>query len=139
MENAGMLNNKGFTLVEILSTIVIIAMLMGIGIPGIMKISERMNVRAYNTKVDLVEQSAKLWGQDHNALLRATDCTVEGKTYKCKKIKISELIEEDYLDSESKTENVYINPKDDSSMLDKCVYVYKKNNRVYSYYDNGAC
>ena len=42
MENAGMLNNKGFTLVEILSTIVIIAMLMGIGIPGIMKISERM-------------------------------------------------------------------------------------------------
>lgn len=133
------MNNKGFTLVEILATIVLIALLLGLGIPGVMKISENMKKRAYNTKVDLIEQAGILWGQDNKTRLQSNpDCQIkknnnnsEGK-YNCKKIKINDLIAEDYLEADA--DGKFIDPIDNSDLTDKCVYVYKKNNRVYAYY-----
>jgi len=59
-----MKNKKGFTLIEILVVIVLVALLLGIGIPGVMKISQNMKKRSLNTKLDLVEQAAILYGQD---------------------------------------------------------------------------
>ena len=44
------MNNKGFTLVEILSVIVLIALLLGIGIPGIMRISNKMKENSKEKK-----------------------------------------------------------------------------------------
>lgn len=130
-------DNKGFTLVEILSTIVIIALLIGIGVPGVMQISKRMKFRSYETKIDLVERAGELWGQDNKALLGETECTIDGVTYKCKKVKIKDLIIADYLDSESKEANSFISPVTNKEIIEECVYVYKKNNRVYSCYDRG--
>ena len=128
------MNNKGFTLVEVLSVIVLIALLFGIGIPGIMKISDNMKIRSYNTKVDLLEQAGELWGQDNQTLLQTNICSIDSKNYRCYKVPIKDLINEDYLESENKSNPEFKNPKDDSSMLDNCVYIYKKNNRVYAKY-----
>ena len=69
MKHVG-INNKGFTLVEILAVIVLIGLLFGVGIPAISKISKNMEVRSYTQKVKLVEKAGELWGQDNKALLQ---------------------------------------------------------------------
>ena len=100
-----------------------------------------MKNKSYNTKVEIIEQAGILWGQDNKALLQSSGkCSIEEKEYSCKKITIENLINEDYLESENQDNLEYKNPKDGSNMLKKCVYVYKKNNRVTSYYsESNSC
>ena len=130
-------NNKGFTLVELLSVIVLIGLLLGLGIPGINRIKQNMSKKSLNTKINLIEQAAVLWGQDNKTLLQAkSDCNdKDGNTISCYKKTIESLIEEDYLESESHNEITYTNPVDNSELKGKCVYVYKKNNRVYANFE----
>lgn len=136
-------NNKGFTLVELLSVIVLIGLLLGLGIPGINRIKQNMNKKSLNTKINLIEQAAVLWGQDNKTLLQAkSNCTdKDGNTISCYKKTIASLIEDDYLESESHNEITYTNPVNNSELKDKCVYVYKKNNRVYANFEleNNSC
>lgn len=136
------MNKKGFTLVELLSVIVLIGLLLGIGVPGVMRISKKMKERSFNTKKEQIEQAATLWGQDNRTRLSKSTCKVlessVEKEYPCYKISIKELIKEDYLDSENNnSENIeYKNPIDNKDIKEMCVYVYKKNKRVYAYYTN---
>ncbi len=126
-----MKNKKGFTLVELLSVIVLISLLLGLGIPGISRISKNMKERSYKTKVNLIEQAAVLWGQDNKTRLQTDICDIdedsttgeEGKESNCHIISTSELISEDYLTADI-----------DENISDTCVWVYRKNNRVYAYY-----
>lgn len=140
------MNNKGFTLVELLATIILIGLLIGIGVPGISRISKNMKEKSLNTKTDLLEQHAVLWGQDNKALLQTdNDCEIDNDKYNCKKLSIYNLIEEGYLDSESYNEVIYTNPVNDKNLANKdiCVecniHIYKKNNRVYAYFGDKSC
>lgn len=139
------MNKKGFTLVELLSVIVLISLLLGIGIPGISKISENMKKRSLNTKIELIEQAGVFWGQDNKAMLQANEyCSIddEGTISTCKKISIKELISEDYLDSETYNDVIYTNPRNNKNLanIEGCyVHVYKKNNRVYAYFGEKSC
>ena len=56
--------NKGFTLVEILAVIVIISMIVVIAIPTSQGIAKKTNEKMYSTKLDIAVQSAKLWSFD---------------------------------------------------------------------------
>ena len=135
------MNKKGFTLVEILSVLVLISLLLGLAIPGINKISSNMKKKSYSKKVSLVESAAELWGQDNKTLLQSSsDCEIKGgEKVSCYKITVGSLIENNYLDSD-RNSGEYISPLDNSDMKNQCVYVYKKNNRVYSYYSkNNNC
>ena len=42
------------------------------------------------------------------------------------------MIKDDYLDADA--DGKFIDPRDNSDLIDKCVWVYKKNNRVYAKY-----
>ena len=133
------MKKNGFTLVELLSVLVLISLLMGIAIPGINRISKNMKTKSYNEKKELIESAAVLWGQDNKTLLQSTSCTVNGVDYSCYRISIKSLIEEDYLDYD-RNGNEYIDPETYSDIKDKCVYVYRKNKRVYAYFDKeNAC
>lgn len=131
-----MKNNRGFTLIEILSVIILITLLLGVGIPGINKISNSMKEKSLNAKIDLIEKAAVLWGQENKVLLqKETDCVYKDKnnndiTTSCYKISIGNLISEGFIPSEEYNE-----------FINNCVYVYKKNNRVYAYYSktNAGC
>lgn len=140
-----MKNNNGFTLVELLSVIVLIGLLIGIGIPGINKISDNMNRKSLEKKISLVESSAILWGQDNIALLqKESGCETDEGSYTCYKITIEELIVADYLDSENykASDPIYNNPLTGENLAtdsDCKVFVYKKNNRVTAYFGNKSC
>ena len=91
-------NKKGFTLVELLSVIVLIGLLVGIGIPGISRISSNMKKKSLNTKIDLIEQAGIFWGQDNKAMLQSSQCFIDDDETiaSCKKIYIAELIGVEY-------------------------------------------
>lgn len=129
------MKKNGFTLVELLSVLVLISLLMGIAIPGINRISKNMKTKSYNEKKELIESAAVLWGQDNKTLLQANnDCKLStDEIVLCYKITVGSLIENSYLDSDNNS-GKYINPLDNSDMKNQCVYIYKKNKRVYSYF-----
>jgi len=127
------MNKKGFTLVELLAVIVLVSLLMGLGVVGVSRISKNMKEKAFKEKISLIEQAAVLYGQDNKALLQSSGtCPTDEGVFSCKSITIRELIENDYLESENINELEYKNPKDNTSMLDNKVFIYKKNNRVYA-------
>lgn len=132
------MKKNGFTLVELLSVLVLLSLLMGIAIPGINRISKNMKTKSYNEKKELIESAAVLWGQDNKTLLQR-DKNCNDDIDSCYKISIENLIKEDYLDYD-RNGNEYIDPETDSDIKDKCVYVYRKNKRVYAYFDKeNAC
>lgn len=127
------LNKQGFTLVEILVVIVLISLILGLGIPGIMKLSENMKKRSLNSKINIVESAAIVWGNDNKTLLKKTICEINGLGYDCYKLSLGNLIEEDYLPSESVDKISYLNPSNKEELINNCIYIYKRNNKVYSY------
>ena len=127
------INKKGFTLVEILVVIALIGLILGLGVPGIMKLSENSKKRTYKQKVSLIESAGVAWGNNNKTLLKSTTCDIDGIEYDCYKVSVERLIEDDYLNSEKNGEIAYSDPTDNTkSLIHNCVFIYKKNNRVYS-------
>ena len=62
------MKNKGFTLVEVLAVIVVIGLLMVLTIPNIMKMSRSTKEKAYLTKIDLIETSARQYASNQSVL-----------------------------------------------------------------------
>lgn len=131
------MNKKGFTLVELLAVLVLISLLMGLAIPGINRISNNMKKKSYNQKIKLIESAAELWGQDNKTRLQTTKCNIDNNEVPCYKIKIEELLSENYIDSDNNS-GKYANPKNDKDMKECIVFVYKQNKRVYAKFDNGS-
>lgn len=121
---------KGFTLVELIIVIAIIALLMVVAIPSILLISNKINDRMYNSKVELILAAAEIYADDNFASLFGDGTN---KT----SIKVKELVptylEADEVDKNPQTGVVtytITDPRDDSSMNDKVIWLTKKNSRV---------
>ncbi len=125
-----MKNNKGFTLVELLAVIVVLALLVSIAVPGAIKISNKLKVNMYCSKIDLIETAAKLYGEDRKESFTANFTTSSG-TYKSKTIKVLDLINSGDLKKDNETSPYIVDPRDDSKMDDMTLTVYVKYNRVY--------
>ena len=77
------MNNKGFTLVELLTVIVIIGLLIAITIPATSKIIKASKEKAYTTKVEFIESEAALYGETNLDYLRKGMDFDTGKTSLC--------------------------------------------------------
>ena len=128
----GVGNKKGFTLIELLAVIILFGLLIGLTVPGINVISANMKKKAYNSKIELIEEAAVLWGQDHKLLIGDDTCSITEYT-SCTNITVDKLLEEDYLEGENNTDD-YTNPIDGNSIKYNNVEVYIKNKRVYAKY-----
>lgn len=64
------MKNKGFTMVEVLAVIVIIAIIMVVAAPSIFKTGDRMNQKGLDSKIELIEKSAIIYAQDNANTLK---------------------------------------------------------------------
>lgn len=157
------MNNKGFTLVEIISVIALLGLVIGICVPSIMNASTNVKKKTLQTKVDSIEKAAILYGQKNREEiskyidgkdgggnnLTGTALDNYKKEYKCcfkdetlikdcyykeDAIKVSELVTEGYINYDEGTIGI-TNPVNDASLLDCKVQIYKKYNKIYAVYD----
>ena len=121
------MNKKGFTLVELLGVVVILAIIIGIASAGAITISNRSRQKMYESKVEMILKAAILYYQDKkNELNKET-------------VKVSDLLGQGYLKKDDSDGNA-LNPLDGSS-LNKCeIKVTKHSNRYYAeQFNNTDC
>ena len=120
-----MKKKNGFTLVELLAVIVVLAIIIGIAIPASMLISNRTKKKMFCKKITMLEQTAVLYGQDNfNMILNAG---TEGVS-----VRVDDLVLNGYLKKDVKEaelgDGTIINPMDSSSMDDYQIKIYINNN-----------
>lgn len=135
------LNKKGFTLVEMLAVIAILALVMSLCVMGVVKVKNNALEKMLENKMNDLVGSAILLGQQSEDLEEV--CNVDGEVYNyCKIVTVKDLIEQKYYSSNMDLKNDVTN----NSMLCDKLIVYRKNNRmnakfinVYSNTENKTC
>ena len=133
-----MKNKKGFTLVELLAVIVLLAIVGAIGSLGVTKVKKSIEDKLTVTKLEQALNAATEYAEDY----KQENCTIQ----------ITDLITKEYLESEEGTTykvdkdgtetekidnnliNMYANAhtKKNMSQYIICVYKNKNNNRYHS-------
>ncbi len=122
-----MKNKNGFTLVELLAVIVVLAIIITIAVPSAISISNKIKAKMYETKIQMIKDAAKLYGQENpSKVSNDENCTSNGK------VKVGDLVNDGYIKKDDVENGFVINPKNNKSMNEVDICIYKKNNRVYS-------
>ena len=90
------LNNKGFTLVEILAVLIILIAIMAVAIPSITSSIERTKEKQNNARKEMLESFAELYVDNHKNQVE-NNLGVNDSCY----IEISTLKEESYFKEEA--------------------------------------
>lgn len=96
-----MRSKKGFTLVELLAVISVLAIVMVIVIPAVSNNSKTAKEGILKTKLDLIVDQSIIWGQDHinyfvNESAPLQECTTSDDLVSCK-ISFDALAKEGYV------------------------------------------
>lgn len=131
------MNNKGFTLVELLAVIVLISVVALIGTTSVIGVRKAINKKLFFTKLDLVIEAAKDYGSDNKDKISNSINTIiiEGKNYKYIEETVDFLISENYYETDetdSSGNHALINNMDNIVYNDLKVKIYKKNNRIHA-------
>ena len=133
------MNKKGFTLVEVLTTIVIITLITLIVIPSIIAINNSVKKRMLKNKEDVIVASAELYATNNPDIFN-------GQTEV--KVTVRELISRGFLNPDAKNnegncindnKGCLINPVDKSSMNDEYVIIIKQAVGVKVVYKGESC
>ena len=141
---------KGFTLVELLAVITILSVVMSVALFSVISIRNDSLENIVDTKIDLIEQAAILYGQENPSAINNTTCKeivlksdesgdeVYTPSY-CVTVNAGFLIDEGYFNSgdldEENGEPDLINDVTSTSMRNDTVIIYRMNNRIYSIMD----
>lgn len=120
-------SNKGFTLVELLGVIIVLALIVTLIVPQTKKIIDQAKQKTYEDQVKRIETSAREWGVDNASALP------EDETVAPLPITISKLQEDGYL-----AKGDIVDQRTNTNMTG-CVIVYydgNYNQYVYEYKDN---
>ncbi|HOP65904.1 MAG TPA: prepilin-type N-terminal cleavage/methylation domain-containing protein [Bacilli bacterium] len=128
------MKNKGFTLIEMLAVVIILAVLVLIATPAVISISARVRTNMYCTKIEMLEKAGEMYAQE-NTLDEI--CTINSVSYSCKNITVHTLISLNYVDAD-KNDTILTDPRDDSSMNDTEIIVYQKGTRYYTIIEAAA-
>ncbi len=129
------MNKKGFTLVELLAVIVLIAVISGIGITSYALIKNKINKKIFTNKLAEIVSSAEKWGEYNKDKLSKeitleelikdkyfeTDETIDATKYNC----------DDSNKENGLCKNVVINNVDNIVINNLEIKVFKKNKQVY--------
>ncbi len=142
-----MKNNKGFTLVELLAVIVVLALLVSIAVPSTVSISNRLKKKMYCSKIDSIETAAALYGEDAKESFTGKytyigpDSTDASKTVTLSNLpsqtmQVKDLVEKGYLKKDQDTMPYIVDPRDKVSedLYNMSFTVYVKYNRIYVHF-----
>ena len=69
------MKKNGFTLVEVLTVIVILSLLIAIAIPSTIAVNKKIKSKMLTTKLELATKNALLWAKDNRRCFTSTDCS----------------------------------------------------------------
>ena len=101
------MNKKGFTLIETIMVIAILALLMLILVPNVITLINKNNIKSCHNLEDSIKNATKIYVTNNKYQL-GFSCGTE------KEIKIQDLIDSGDL---KLTDNKLVNPKDNSTIL----------------------
>ena len=119
------MNNKGFTMVEVLATFVLMGIILGIAFPAIDSLYQDSSKQTYETYEMALKTAAKLYVDqyDRDLWTYSTDSSVENET--CVKLEFKDIRCEGLIkDFEGKNKNYVV---DENNTY---VYAIKKGNKV---------
>lgn len=138
------LNNKGFTLIEVLAVIVILSILMAIMVPSVGNIMKKNKEDNYQNLKDSIISAAKIYVSDNRYQIIVGSCTttntkvdvlsVNDQTLSSSKLPISFLVDAGNLKTTS--DGKILNPKDKTSLNLGNSYVvvkYQCDKKEYEY------
>lgn len=122
------MKKRGFTLVELLAVLVVLAVISTIAFPIVNNIIDESEEKAYKQQIKTIEKAAKNWSTDNSNLLVEIDDNDEIVNKSCY-ITLDRIKYEGYLET-----NDTINPIDDSNMNNYVVELnYDSNSHQYLY------
>ena len=140
------MNEKGFTLIEILAVVTIIALITIVAVPSALTFQENMNKKMYCSKIETIETSARLYGNDIFDTIKnyeegESNCTgadLDDIKTNCTKLTIKALLLKGYLKKEVSVESgsengkktQYYDPRDYTSMRDTEVLIFIDDNMI---------
>ena len=111
------MNNKGFTLLEILATIALLGVLVSIAIPSVIYVSNKVKEKTYNTQKDLILLAAEEYASGENyKLFNQNDCVI---------INTKTLLDEGYYELKDEI----ITPEKNENIKDLPIYLKTQNNK----------
>lgn len=116
-------NKKGFTLVELLAVIVILGVLTAIAVPSVLGISKKIKTDMYESKKKTVEVALELWADDNKS-----SCIDN-----IDKLRIQNLIEDNYLKADDKNNSSFTNPSNGQNLYGTEVKEVLNDNNLTSY------
>lgn len=112
------MNKKGFTLTELLATIAILSVVITIAVPAVIGVSNSIKENMYKSKIKLILQNAKLYGED-NYITSET------------RIRISDLCDKNYIKKDDGLESGCLKNPKDNKLMDSCeIILTTTNSRV---------
>lgn len=122
------MDNKGFTLIEILGVLIVVAAIIALTLPGFMSIQKDIKNSDYLSKVPKIELAASKYGDSIKDEIKDMESS-------CMDTNAEFLIKKGYLLSESKKENMVFSPVDNSPMNKDIRVCYCKNSyEIKSFY-----
>lgn len=111
---------NGFTLVEMIGVVTILAVIMLISAIPITKVLKDMDEKSFNSQLEQVVQAARLWGQDYPERLPANEIDITFVT-------MQELQNSGYLEDEIK------NPKTKEPFKNMKLSIKKRGSKRFIY------
>ena len=129
------MKKNGFTLVELLAVIVIMAILLTIAVPNVIGVSKKIRKNMYCSKIEDIESAAKLYGNDYIDEIEKAGNSLT--------IYVYTLVENNLFKKETdgcvlRSNNNYCikDPRDGSMMDNDSIKITKKDKRITAEYDS---
>ena len=136
-------NKRGFTLVELLTTIAILGIVLAVAVSTTVGIYNLVKKKALEEKIAIIEESAILFGENRKENVIKSTSVYNGVP--CKSISIGDLVpkylekdtDEECLSNEDESAvGCVIDPSNKDKYLDETeVIIYYQNKRIYSVVD----
>ena len=94
------MKKNGFTLVELLAVVVILALITLMGTVGVSSLKDGINKSMWNSTVELIETAAKRYGEDKKNIIinKNESCTINGVSHNPGyEVTVEDLISKKYI------------------------------------------